>query len=109
MDAADDCHDDASAGRLHPGGLRPRPGKSLQMLRKLIERIVGSAGPNEVELHERRGFRVAVANTRPDIATADVLSRLDEALALIEEHQPWRLAHLRRDLRQIAVVRYPCR
>ena len=50
-----------------------------------------------------------VENTRPDIATRDVIIRLDEALELIERHQPWRLRHLRRDLRQIAVVRFPCR
>ena len=64
---------------------------------------------SQIELHEVRGFRVVVENTRPDIASPDVLARLDEALALIEQHQPWRLSHLRRDLRQIAVVRYPCR
>jgi hypothetical protein len=82
------------------------------MLRKLIDQIVGRSQANRAELHERhelRGFRVVVANTRPDIATSDVLARLDEALALIEQHQPWRLTHLRRDLRQISVVRYPCR
>lgn len=56
-----------------------------------------------------RGVPVAVDNTRPDIATEDVLRRLDEALALIERHQPWRLAHLRRDIRGISVVRFPCR
>ncbi len=56
-----------------------------------------------------RGFRVVVDNTRPDIATPPVLARLDEALALIEQYQPWRLSHLRRDLRQINVIRYPCR
>ncbi len=56
-----------------------------------------------------RGIPVVVENTRPDIATPDVLSRLDEALALIERYQPWRLHHLRRDLRQISVVRFPCR
>src|SRR5262249_47999288 len=60
-------------------------------------------------IHTMRGFTVAVDNTRPDIATADVLQRLDESLALIERHQPWRLRHLRRDLRQIRVMRYPCR
>jgi len=52
---------------------------------------------------------VSVENTRPDIATADVLARLDEALALIERYQPWRLRHLRRDLNEIRVVRFPCR
>jgi hypothetical protein len=56
-----------------------------------------------------RGIPVVVENTRPDIATPDVLARLDEALALIERYQPWRLRHLQRDLRQISVVRFPCR
>ena len=59
--------------------------------------------------HDVRGLRVVVENTRPDIATADVLARLDEALALVEAHQPWRLRHLRRDLRQIRVARFACR
>src|SRR5687768_16826236 len=80
------------------------------MLRKLAEMFTGKAGAAPaVELYDLRGFRVHVENTRPDIATTDVLSRLDEALALIERYQPWRLDHLRRDLHQIAVVRYPCR
>ena len=56
-----------------------------------------------------RGFRVVVENTRPDIATADVLERLDEALGLIERYQPIRFRHLQRDLEFIAVIRYPCR
>lgn len=56
-----------------------------------------------------RGFTVVVENTRPDIATADVLQRLDDSLALIERHQPWRLAHLRRDLAQLRVARFPTR
>jgi hypothetical protein len=56
-----------------------------------------------------RGFNVVVDNTRPDIETSDVLERLDDALALIERYQPWRLTHLRRDLKQILVARFPCR
>ena len=56
-----------------------------------------------------RGIPVVVDNTRPDIATPDVLSRLDEALALIERYQPWRFRHLQRDLDAIHVVRFPCR
>lgn len=56
-----------------------------------------------------RGFRVLVENTRPDISTDDVIDRLDEALTLIEQYQPWRLRHLRRDLAQILVARFPCR
>jgi hypothetical protein len=55
------------------------------------------------------GIPVVVENARADIATADVLARLHEALALIEQYQPWRLRHLRRDVRLIHVVRFPCR
>ena len=54
-------------------------------------------------------IRVVVENTRPDIATEDVLHRLDEALSLIERYQPWRLRHLQRDLDELRVVRFPCR
>jgi len=63
----------------------------------------------DAELHRIRGFEVVVENSRPDIATPDVLARLDEALALIERTQPWRLAHLRHDLARFWIVRYPCR
>lgn len=56
-----------------------------------------------------RGFSVVVENSRPDIRTADVIERLDDALALIEAAQPWRLRHLRRDLRHFLVVRFACR
>ena len=61
------------------------------------------------ETHSIRGFAVIVENTRPDIQTADVLARLDEALGIIDKYQPWRLRHLRRDLAQIRIIRYPCR
>jgi hypothetical protein len=52
---------------------------------------------------------VIVENTRPDIETSAVLERLDEALALIERYQPPRYHHLKRDLAQILIVRFPCR
>ena len=58
---------------------------------------------------EVRGFRVLVENSRPDIATNDVLDRLDEGIALIERYQPWRFNHLRRDLNHCLVTRFPCR
>lgn len=56
-----------------------------------------------------RGVPVHIVNTRVDIATRDVLERLDEALALIAAHQPWRLRHLQRDVSAIRVERFPCR
>ena len=84
------------------------------MLRRLLSALAGKwneATPPAVvrETHDVRGFRVVVENGRPDIATATVLARLDEALALVERYQPWRLHHLRRDLREFWVVRFPCR
>ncbi len=48
-------------------------------------------------------------NSREDIADADVMERLDEALALIERFEPIRFRHLKRDVRAIRVERYPCR
>jgi hypothetical protein len=63
----------------------------------------------DAELHQIRGFRVVVENSRPDIETPVVLARLDVAVGLIERHQPWRLAHLRRDLAPFWIVRYACR
>jgi hypothetical protein len=79
----------------------------------LFERLTAFLRPDgeqsSAELHHIRGFRVVVENSRPDIETSAVLTRLDEAIGLIEQYQPWRLAHLRHDLTQFWVVRYPCR
>jgi hypothetical protein len=71
----------------------------------LLARLAG----RPLELRQMRGFAVVVDNTRPDIRTEDVLHRLDESLALIEQYQPWRLAHLSRDLKHIRVMRFPTR
>jgi hypothetical protein len=80
------------------------------MLRRLVnaalERVAAAQG---IEVHDVRGFRVVVENPRPDIDTRAVLARLDEALGLIERYQPWRLRHMRRDLRQFRVARFACR
>ena len=81
----------------------------LRALGRLMEKIQRLTTDPIAEVHEIRGFRVVVENTRPDIATPAVLERLDEALGLIERYQPWRLAHLRRDLAEFRVMRYPCR
>jgi hypothetical protein len=70
-----------------------------------------SETPDEVRGVTRvvRGIRVDVVNTRPDIDTAQVLRRADAVLALVERYQPWRVAHLRRDLARILVQRFACR
>ncbi|MEP6618125.1 MAG: hypothetical protein ABJE47_02375 [bacterium] len=78
-------------------------------LRRISSALLGSLDAAAAEMRTVRGFRVKVENTRTDIDTVVVLARLDEALGLIERYQPWRFAHLQRDLRQIWIVRYPCR
>lgn len=78
---------------------------------RLIERllaVIGVTAPRTEE-HAVRGFTVLVENTRADISTPAVVQRLDDALGLIELWQPWRLAHLRRDVDRILVTRYACR
>jgi hypothetical protein len=82
------------------------------MIVNILARLFGLGDDTPVasaEVHSVRGFRVVVENSRADIETASVVSRLDEALGLIELYQPWRLRHLRRDLREFWIVRYPCR
>lgn len=56
-----------------------------------------------------RGIAVELRNSRPDIADADVLTRLEEALDLIARYQPLRFRHLQRDVRAIRVERFPTR
>jgi hypothetical protein len=56
-----------------------------------------------------RDLPVDVVNSRPDIPTSLVLSRLDDALGLIEQYHPWRLHHLRQDIAGLLVVAFPSR
>jgi len=83
------------------------------MIEKLLKWIAGPADAATInggaEVYDVRGFRVIVENSRTDIATSDVLARLDDSLALIEQCQPWRLRHLERDLKQFLIARFPCR
>ena len=65
-----------------------------------------------MNLTERRvidGLAVTVINTRPDIDTEKVLSRLATALGLIRRYTPHYYRHLRRDFAGILVKRYECR
>lgn len=56
-----------------------------------------------------RGLPVTVINTRPDIDTEAVFTRLDASLALIERYTPHYYRHLVRDFAGILVERYACR
>lgn len=75
----------------------------------LLDRFRAAIAQPGRDVRSVRGFKVVVENSRPDISTDAVLARLDEALGLIERYQPWRMAHLRRDLAHFWVLRYPCR
>ncbi len=82
----------------------------MGFLSRLRAAIRPDSVSHDAEEYNVRGFAVAVDNSaRPDIEASTVLARLDEALALIETAQPWRLRHLRQDLNGFLIVRYPCR
>ena len=55
------------------------------------------------------GIRVEVINTREDVSTERVFRRAEAVIARVREYQPWRLAHIRRDIAGILVQRYACR
>ena len=80
----------------------------MGLLDRIRDALLG-ADATRAEEHVVHGFPVVVENSRPDIETAAVLRRLDDALGLIATYQPWRFAHLRRDVDRFWVVRYPCR
>ncbi|MEO8478039.1 MAG: hypothetical protein ABI542_00290 [Gemmatimonadota bacterium] len=52
---------------------------------------------------------MTVENTRPEIETSAVLSRLGLAMDLIDRYTPHYGRHLRRDFAGILVTRYACR
>lgn len=69
-----------------------------------------TGGPRaDVQLRTILGFQVEVTNTREDISTERVFARAQTVLERIKRYQPWRLAHLRRDIDGIVVKRFPCR
>ena len=80
--------------------------RPLSWLQQTLAKVTGI---EPLEIFDLRGIPVLVENPKRLVPTEAAIERLDEALALIERHQPWRLAHLRRDLRQIRVMRYACR
>ena len=84
------------------------------MLRQWIERALASVGGAEegavrAESRVIDGIQVDVINTREDIDTARVFRRAQAVIARVAEYQPWRLAHIKRDVAGIVVQRYACR
>ena len=56
-----------------------------------------------------QGIRVDVLNTRDDVSTERVFRRAEAVIERVRQYQPWRLAHIRRDVAGIVVMRYACR
>ncbi|HST08558.1 MAG TPA: hypothetical protein VLJ83_10315 [Gemmatimonadaceae bacterium] len=79
------------------------------MLAEFIKSLAGAAARTRVSRHVVNGIPVVVDNTRPDIATADVLARLQRCLDLIERYAPHHFRHLKRDFAYIVVQRFACR
>ena len=83
------------------------------MLRDWLDRVLG--GDRERPLEPRPetrivgGIPVHVINTRDDIDTERVFRRAEAVIARVAQYQPWRLAHIRRDIAGILVQRYACR
>ena len=48
-------------------------------------------------------------NTRDDVSTERVFRRAEAVIGRVRQYQPWRLAHIRRDIAGIVVMRYACR
>jgi hypothetical protein len=74
-----------------------------------LKTFLRRAGADLPEERIIRGLPVTLINTRPDIDSEDVFTRLDAALALIERYQPWHFRRMHRDFSRIQVRRFPCR
>jgi hypothetical protein len=79
------------------------------LVQKVLRWLARRTGTPLTEVHDVRGFRVELTNSRPDLSSPAVLERLDDALALIERYQPVRYAHLQRDVRVFLVERFASR
>jgi len=78
-----------------------------------LDRMLGGARERSLEPRpETRvidGIPVHVLNTRDDVDTERVYQRAEAVIARVKQYQPWRLAHIRRDIAGIVVQRYACR
>jgi hypothetical protein len=74
-----------------------------------LKTLLRHAGADLPEDRTIRGLPVTLINTRPDIDSEDVFTRLDAALALIEQFQPSHFRRMRRDFSRIEIRRFPCR
>ena len=79
------------------------------MLKWIEQLFSGRTFLPPVSKHEVLGIPVVINNTRPDIATEDVLARLERTLSMIQQYVPHHFRHLQRDFAMIVVERFACR
>jgi hypothetical protein len=80
------------------------------MLRDLFGRLAGVLStPSSHESGKLFGIPVSINNTRPDIDTREVWSRLERCLGMIQQYVPHHFRHLQRDFQLIVVQRFACR
>ena len=79
--------------------------------RFLVELLSGRSHPADppVEHYVVHGLPVRLLNSRPDIATAEVIQRLTAALDLVARYAPARYRRLRQDFSGFVVQRFACR
>jgi hypothetical protein len=75
----------------------------------MLDWLKRSAPEPQPESRVIDGIRVDVLNTREDVSTERVFRRAEAVIARVRQYQPWRLAHIRRDIAGIVVMRYACR
>lgn len=77
----------------------------------MLERLLSALGDGftRTSRFEVLGIQVVVENSRPDIETRDVITRLEAPLSLIREYVPHHFRHLQRDFDHIIVKRFACR
>jgi hypothetical protein len=82
----------------------------IHLLDRARRAVARAGGHPYTERRVVRGIPVAVTNTlEGTVSTERVFARAEAVLDLVGRHQPWRLAHLRRDLAAIVVERFACR
>ncbi|HEX6628892.1 MAG TPA: hypothetical protein VF105_13140 [Gemmatimonadaceae bacterium] len=79
------------------------------MLERLKRFLIDTGVQVQVARFDVLGIPVFVENTRPDIATEDVIARLERSLALIKEYVPHHFRHMQRDFAYIVSKRFACR
>lgn len=79
------------------------------MLERILRWLGDSTGGVDVRQSTVLGIPVVIENSRPDIDSAQVLSRIERCLTLIKTYVPHHFRHMQRDFSYIVSKRFACR